>query len=318
MNMDLSVICVNWNSADYLRDCIDSIYENTVGVSFEIVVVDNASPEGRLETLQARFPDISITRSERNLGFAGANNVGFQQSSGDYVLFLNPDTKLLGPAITTMLGFMKGHPSVGIVGGKLLNSDLSVSTTSIQRFPTILNQLLNVESLRLRWPTFPLWDLGPLFSRSSRPVRVEVIPGACMLLRRAVFEEAGMFSEDYFMYAEDLDLNHKINRLGLANYYVGDAVILHYGGKSSSRQTVSQWATIMKHRAMVRLFTKTHGRIYGSMYQAAMGASAVARLFLLAILFPFGDRRTVRSALEKWSVVLKWALGLCRIALHDR
>jgi N-acetylglucosaminyl-diphospho-decaprenol L-rhamnosyltransferase len=308
--MDLSVICVNWNSLDYLRECVASIYEHTQGISFEIIIVDNASPEGDVDTLRRQFPNLIIIRSRENLGFAGANNVGFKRSCGTHVLFLNPDTKLIGPAIATMLESIAVLPDAGIVGCKLLNSDLSVSTSSIQRFPTILNQILNIEALRLRWPGCRLWDLGPLFSENMRPVRVEVIPGACMLLRREVFSQAGMFSEDYFMYAEDLDLNFKVKNLGLANYYVGWAEIIHHGGKSSSRQRVSQWATMMKYRAMSRLFQKTRGRMYGAMYRIAMGSTAAGRLVLLAIMLPFGDRESVRSASEKWAAVVKWALGL--------
>lgn len=315
IQLDVSIICVNWNSVDYLRECIVSIYAHTRTVSFEVIVVDNASPEGRVESLRETFPDIRIVKNLDNLGFAGANNVGFRHSSGEYVLFLNPDTRLVGPAIDTMMRYAVSLPDVGIVGCRLLNGDLSVSTTSVQKFPTILNQILNIESLRLRWPACPLWDLSPLFSGNAGPLKVEVIPGACMLLKRSVFIAAGMFSEDYFMYAEDLDLNYQVKHLGLINYYVGSAEVVHYGGKSSSRQPVNQWATMMKYRAMLRLFTKTHGKIYGRSYRIAMGTAATLRLFALALIFPFGDRDAVRCASGKWNAVLRWALGLHDLAM---
>lgn len=307
--MELSIISVNWNSLNYLRECIASIYEYTTGLSFEIVVVDNASPEGGVETLKRQFPGITIIKSSENLGFARANNLGVRQASGDYVLLLNPDTKLTGRAINIMMDRIKELPDAGIVGCRMLNTDLSVQTTSIQKFPTIANQLLNIEYLRLRWPACPLWDIAPLFTRSDHPVKVEVIPGACMLLKREVFEKVGMLSEDYFMYAEDLDLNYKVRSLGLSNYYVGEAEIIHHGGRSSSRQRVSQWSTIMKYKAMLRFYRKSRGRLYSVLYRAAMGMAAVGRLVLLACAFPFADRETVRSASAKWSTVLKWAIG---------
>lgn len=313
--MDVSIICVNWNSLEYIRDCIASIYAHTHRLSFEIIVVDNASPEGRVESLSETYPGVRIIKSLKNLGFAGANNVGFRQACGEYVLFLNPDTKLVGPAIDTMMQYSRKLPDVGIVGCKLLNGDLSVSTTSIQKFPTILNQVLSIEWLRLRWPACPLWDLTPLFSTEPGPYKVDVIPGACMLLKSSVFAKAGMFSEDYFMYAEDLDLNYQVNRLGLINYYLGCAEVIHYGGRSSSRQPVNHWATMMKYRAMVRLFTKIHGKIYGCTYRIAMGVSAILRLSALAVSFPFADRESVRFASENWNVVLRWALGLHNLAL---
>lgn len=320
--MELSIICVNWNSVDYLRECIASIYENTQGVTFEIIVVDNASPQKGVESIKEQFQDVTIIKSEQNIGFASANNIGFRRSIGEFVLFLNPDTKLIGPAINTLLDSIKTLPDAGIVGCKMLNTDLSVQITSIQKFPTIVNQMVNSEHLQLRWPSCPIWNIGPLFDEQTRPIEVEVIPGACMLLRRSVFEQVGMFSEDYFMYAEDLDLNFMLNRAGYKNYYIGEATIVHHGGRSSSRQQLNQWATVMKYRAMTRYYRKTRGRFYETMYRMAMGCVALARLVLLALMYPLGnvfwDKGSLRYAFEKWTVVLKWAIGCQNVALGSQ
>jgi GT2 family glycosyltransferase len=318
--VDLSIIFVNWNAVDYLRPCITSIYENTKGVNLEIIVVDNASPAGNVDTLKEFFPQVTIIKSPENLGFAKANNLGFKHSTGALVLILNPDTKLVGPAIDLLVAEMKKRPDAGIIGGRHVSPDLTVQTTSIQKFPTILNQVLNIEYLRLHWPRFRLWDIAPLFSKSREPVQVEVIPGACMLLRREVFEQVGGFSEDYFIYGEDVDLNVKVARTGLRNYYVPEATIIHYGGKSSSQQKVSQWATVMKFRAMGQFYVKNHGRVYAAMYRAAMGACALIRVVLIALGYPLGvllrKKDALRSAREKWTVVLKWACGLDRQVLN--
>ena len=320
--MNLSIICVNWNSVDYLRECIASIYENTSNLSWEILVVDNASPQGGVETLKDQFPEVKIIKSSKNLGFAGANNIGFQQSAGEYVLFLNPDTKLIGPTLNILFDNIRKLPDAGIVGCKMLNTDLSVQITSIQKLPTILNQILNSEYLHLLWPSCPIWNIGPLFREQTQPTKVEVIPGACMMLRRSVFEEAGMFSEDYFMYGEDLDLNFKLKQAGYTNYYIGEAVIVHHGGRSSSQQKLNQWATVMKYRAMTRYFQKTRGRFYEARYRIAMGCVALSRLILLALMHPFGtvlwDKQSLRRASGKWKVVLKWAIGFRNFALEDR
>jgi N-acetylglucosaminyl-diphospho-decaprenol L-rhamnosyltransferase len=311
--MELSIICVNWNSVDYLLDCIASIRDQTHGIDFEIIVVDNASPEGKVEALQQCFPDVKIIKSAANLGFSGANNLGYKSSTGKYLLFLNPDTRLAGPAICVLMDQIRKMPDAGIVGCKLLNTDLSVQTQSIQRFPTILNQLLDIEYLRLRWPGCRLWELAPLFSNGGGPVRVEVIPGACMLLKREVFEAAGGFSEEYFMYAEDIDLNYKVSRLGLRSYYVGRATVIHHGGKSSGQQRINNWATVMKFRAMRMFYGKTRGRFYAEAYRVAMGCAALLRLAVLMLMLPFAslarkrDRIAVASA--KWSAVLRWAAG---------
>jgi N-acetylglucosaminyl-diphospho-decaprenol L-rhamnosyltransferase len=320
--MDLSIIYVNWNSVDYIRESIDSVCKNTSGLRVEIIVVDNASPQGNVDLLRDVFHEVVVIKSSTNLGFAGANNLGFRHSSGDYVLFLNPDTKLVGPAINTMLDRAKGVPDAGIVGCRLLNSDLSVQITAIQKFPTILNQVLDFEYLQMRWPNCSLWSIAPLFDPEVSMLKVEVISGACMLMARSAFERAGMFTEEYFMYAEDIDLNYKVRQSGYSNYYVGDATIIHYGGKSSGQQRVSHWSTMMKYRAMGKLFDNTKGRAQGALYRVAMGCAAVGRLALLVCAYPLGnffwDRASLRYAIEKWKVVLRWALGQQDVRFGDR
>ena len=310
--VDLSIIIINWNSEEYLKECLTSIYENTRGLSFEIVVVDNASPAKTIDSVKECFPAIIVVRSPDNLGFGRANNLGFRYSSGNHVLILNPDTKLVGPAITTLLSHSKSLVAAGIVGGRMVNPDLTVQTTSIQKFPTILNQVADVEFLRLRWPHCSLWSLGPLFSAVRTPVPVDVIPGACMLLKREVFESVGMFTEDYFMYAEDIDLNHKVVRAGLHNYYIPTATVIHYGGTSSSRQKSDQWATIMKYRAMRQYYVANRSEAYAVLYTIAMGCAAAVRLLLIAVFKTSHPRKkeAFRATAAKWHAVLKWALGL--------
>lgn len=311
--MDLSIVFVNWNSTDYLRESIESLYHFTRNVSFEIIVVDNASPERDVDSLREQFPEIILIQSDKNLGFAGANNLGFRKSVGKYVLFLNPDTRLVTPAIDTMMRRIESLPDAGIVGCKLLNTDLTVQLSSIQKFPTILNQVLRLEYLLVRWPGCPLWRLEPLLSRTPVFAKVEVIPGACMLLKREVFSKSGMFSEDYFMYAEDIDLNYKIKHAGYTNYYVGEAAIVHHGGGSSSRQSLSKWSTVMKHRAMLRYYRNTRGPAYELFYRLAMGGAALGRLSFLALAYPLGNliwnKESIRVAFGKWKAVLEWATG---------
>jgi hypothetical protein len=213
-----------------------------------------------------------------------------------------------------MLEQLRTLPDAGIVGAKLLNSDLSIQTESIQRFPSILNQLLDVEYLRLKWPGCRLWKIAPLFVDTTGPTKVEVIPGACQLLKREVFEDAGLYSEDYFMYAEDIDLNYKIAAMGLSSYYVGTAVIIHHGGKSSRQHKVNHWATKMRFRAMVMLSRKWQGRVYSAAYRMAMALAAAGRILILALMLPFahsgGKKDKVRSASAKWRTVFKCAVGL--------
>jgi GT2 family glycosyltransferase len=300
MLMDVSIIYVNWNSVDYIRASIDSVYEHTKDITFEIIVVDNASPKGNVDVLKEDFPQITLLKSEKNLGFAGANNLGFKSCSGEAVLFLNPDTKLVNPAINVMLHHLRELPNAGIIGCKLLNSDLSLQTSCIQTFPTILNQVLDMNYLRDRWPSNPLWGIGPLYSDSKVPAKVEVVSGACLMINRGAFEKVAMFSEDYFMYAEDLDLCYKVFHAGYTNYYVGQGQVIHYGGKSSEPES----AIRMKWRAIPRFCDKNRGRVYGIAFRIVLTVAAMCRLVALRIACALGDKAKLRLAVAKWRTIL--------------
>jgi N-acetylglucosaminyl-diphospho-decaprenol L-rhamnosyltransferase len=307
---DLSVIIVNWNSVNYLRECLTSIYGNCEGMRYEVIVVDNASPQRDIEQLPAEFPGMVLVKSGANLGFAGANNLGFYRSRGNHLLFLNPDTRILGSAIQTILSHAKDLPRAGIVGCKLLNTDGSIQTSCIQRFPTILNQALDVEFLQRRWPQLSLWGIAPLFADKPAPAKVEVVSGACMMVGREVFQRVSGFSEDYFMYAEDLDLCHKVMKANFDNYYVGDAEVIHHGGKSSGQREVNEWATQMKFRSILHFCKKTRGAVYSWLFRFTLAVTAFCRLILIAVAFPFGKAATLKAVFSKWRAVLKIAVGL--------
>lgn len=300
--MDLSVIFVNWNSVAYLQESIASLYEHIHDISFEIIVVDNASPAGDAEIIERLPRKTTLVKSSQNLGFARANNLGFKHSCGDYLLFLNPDTRLLNSAASEMLRRMQTLPNPGIVGCKLLNSDFSVQTSCIQKFPTILNTALKAEVLRLRYPNCRLWQIGPLFSNKTEPTSVEVISGACMMVKREVFEKLGMFTEDYFMYAEDMDLCYKSIAVGHENYYVGSAVVLHYGGKSSEPSR----ATVLKLNALLLFLQKRRGALYTLLFKIVLSFVALGRLTIIRFLglVGRGDPAVLRQASAKWRAVL--------------
>lgn len=300
---DLSIIIVNWNSTAWLLKCLESVYAHTHEAAFEIIVVDNASPDGDVGIVKERYPDVVVIESQANLGFAGANNLGFRSSKGEFVVFLNPDTVLLNPAFDLMLAQVRSLPSVGAAGCTLLNEDHSMQISCIQTFPTILNQLLDLDVLLNRFPSCPLWNIAPLFTGGTKPSRVEVISGACVMFRREVFAQVGGFSEEYFMYAEDLDLSYKAAQAGFTNYYIPQGSIIHYGGKSSVRRK----AVVMKWRSILLYIAKHRGYGYQLAFRAAMACSALVRVALLgsAVAVSRGPRReSARNALLKWWLIL--------------
>src|SRR5579884_2431156 len=182
MMPELSIIVVNWNSVAYLRECLRSIQSTLLNLPYEILVVDNGSSSDEARIVEAEFSAAKCLRSEKNLGFARANNWAVEHAAGEFLLFLNPDTKVLGSAIVTMMKELKTAPTASAIGCKLLNSDGSVQTSCIQRFPTISNQLLDIEALRSRFPHWQVWGTEPLFSAPATAVDVEVVSGACLMV----------------------------------------------------------------------------------------------------------------------------------------
>jgi len=320
--VELSIIFVNWNSFDQLRESLRTVFATLVAIEYEVIVVDNASSAGDAARVQAEFCGVKLIASTKNLGFAGANNLGVEHARGKYLLFLNPDTLVLGNAIAGMLEAMKAVGGAGIVGCKLLNSDGSVQTSCVQRFPTIWNQLLDMEYLRRRWPNWKFWGIAPLFNSCPQPVEVEVVSGACLLIDRDSFEQAGGFSREYFMYAEDVDLCYQVRKLGRKAYYIGSASVLHHGGGASREGRGKAWVAIMQRQAILRFYRRTRGAAYAGTFRLAMACNAMVRLVLLAIMLPFGklaaDKGVLYSTPEKWFGVLKWALGLDRRILRLR
>jgi hypothetical protein len=309
---ELSVIIVNWKSADYTRKCVQSIYKFTSGPRFEIIVVDGASFDGCGEMLAREFPGVIFIQSRENVGFARANNLGVKSAGADSLLFLNPDTELIGPALHILRGQLQSLPAAGAVGAKLLNSDRTLQTSCVQSIPTIINQALDSDLLRRLFPRAKCWGTAALAENSAVPAEVEMLSGACILAKRSVFEEVGGFSEDYFMYCEDADLCHKIRQAGHKIYYVPDASLVHHGGASSS-QSRSQFSNVMMKESVRLFFLKTKGRAHGRVYRAAMMLSALCRLLLVAVAAPFqwlrGQGARTGSSARKWAAILAWSLG---------
>jgi len=310
--MDLSIIIVNWNSKEYLRKCIGSILATTRGIVYEILVIDSASFDGCDEMLQKHYPQVRFIQSESNLGFARSNNVAFLDSKGHSLLFLNPDTEVVASAVKTMYDCLWRLPQAGAVGCKLLNEDGSVQSSCIQSFPTILNQFLDSEVLRALCPKLPLWGMRALFGTGKEPEPVETLSGACIMLKRAIFEQVGRFSEEYFMYTEDIDLCYKIKRAGYKNLYEPRATVVHFGGGSSQKRP-NEFAAIMMRESNWRFLRKTRGRLYGLGYRSTTLLCAMARIAVLMILIPGRHVRqggeSWRPPLKKWRAILAWSLG---------
>ena len=310
--MDLSIIIVNWNCANFTRECVRTIRAHTHTLEYEIIVVDNASTDDSVSVLESL--DIRLIRNPENLGFAHANNLGAVQSSGGVLLFLNPDTELAGPAIDRMYATLLASPAFGALGCKLLNTDKTLQTSCIQSFPTISNQVLDIEKLKLAFPNLRMWGIRALFEKpGGGPAAVEAVSGACVMIRREVFERIGQFTTEYFTYCEDIDLCYETRRAGYLVGYDSEAVIVHHGGGSSRKKTDTGFGDIATREAICKFLRKTRGNLYAQTYRGAIAVSSLLRILALGVAFltplPRIDREYLRFALRKWRRILSWSLG---------
>jgi N-acetylglucosaminyl-diphospho-decaprenol L-rhamnosyltransferase len=315
--MDVSIIIVNWNSKDLLRQCLRSVQQHTCGLSYETIVVDSGSFDGAGEMLAHDFPEVAFVQSVSNIGFARANNLGRIGASGDLLLFLNPDTELVANAVLEMAQHLRRFPGDGAVGVKLLNADGSLQDSCVQSFPTITNQLLSFDALRWRTRRSSLWGMSALHDAGIGAAAVDMVSGACLMVSAEAFDRVGGFSEDYFMYSEDLDLCHKLHAVGRRNSVLSRVQVRHFGG-GSSNEAPSEFSAVMTRESMWRFFRKTRGSAYAAGYRVSVAIAALVRVGLLTLMglmdgSPHKQRRQP-SALNKWRAILAWAFKLTPIS----
>ena len=312
--MELSIIIVNWNSIDYLQKCLSKVFSKTRDIEFEVIVIDSGSFDGSHQMVQQHFPSTKFIQSDHNLGFAKANNEAYRISRGNYILFLNPDTEIEDNAFHKLMMHLEAIPNAGAIGAKLLNTDGSIQTTCIRRFPSILEQLLDSDHLQKHFPRWGIWGMAPILDEPPEPVAVEAVSGACLMVKRLAFENAGMFSDDYFMYSEDIDLCHKLSKSGWLIYFDPTAKVIHHGGGSSSKRSVNTFSSVMMLESRYRYFKKMHSRSYAEYYKLAILLAATMRTgIILTCIFMeriCGRPPSLEGSLKKWISNLRWALGL--------
>jgi len=314
---ELSIIIVNWNSLEFAKNCIASIETTTQDVDYEIIVVDNASPEGGCSEIRTRFPGVRVIALEQNIGFGAANNLGAEQASGRDLLFLNPDTLVLGDALGRMMAVLDAEEEVGAVGCRLLNGDRTLQMSCVQPFPTVLNQLLAFDWLKRSWPGLPLFGMKALYADGGRGLHeVDVVSGACMMVKKQVFEQVGGFHRKYFMYAEEVDLCYCIRKTGRKVQYVGDAQVVHFGGQSTKKKEDGFSDTLMRD-SVFKFLRRSRGTPYAMLYRIMLFLSAMVRMAVLFIIFPFSAipnrfvrRDAVKRAFKKWRNIARWSLAL--------
>ncbi len=233
--MKLSVIIVNYNVTQLLRSCLQSLQKYILEIKYEIIVIDNASTDASWQELIIEFPNIHFISSETNGGFSKANNRAIRKAKGEYILLLNPDTEFEGFYMKELLDFADAQPSFGCLGVRMHDAEGNFLPESKRSVPDMFNSF---EKLFTNFKKNNSKSYYRNDIEENEVAEVDVITGAFLLAKKAVYEKIGGLDEAYFMYGEDIDLCYTFLRNGYKNFYYGKVSILHHKGESTIKDEV--------------------------------------------------------------------------------
>jgi GT2 family glycosyltransferase len=273
----ISVVIVNYKSSELLRACLESIRKGSSN-SIETWVVDNASEED-LGKLQREFPEVHWIFNAQNVGFGKAVNQALRIAPGKYFLILNPDTRLDDGAAQKMAEFLDSHPEVGMVGARVLGVDGKHDPASHRGIPTPATAFYRLSGLSRLFPSHPVF--GQYNLRALNPdtgAYVEAVSGACMMARREMLDQIGLFDETFFLFGEDLDLCYRAGQGGWKVYYLPEAKVIHVKGGSRRRNRMRSYyefyhAMGIFHR---KHFAASCGPLLNSLIRIAIWGHALA------------------------------------------
>ena len=229
--MNISIVMINYNSSAHTLDCLKSITDSKPTVSFEAIVVDNASRNDDLQNLESNigaYPWAKLVKNEFNLGFSGGNMSGFAYCQGQYIFFLNNDTRVLPGSLDAMFQFMEQHPDTALCSPTIYSEE-NQRTASFEYIPTVANKLLGASLLRIFKPA----NYPKRKTHYQHPIAVPVVSGATMFFRRSDFEQLGGYDTEYFLYCEEEDFAIRLHKKNKPIYLLNNAKVIHLGGGST-------------------------------------------------------------------------------------
>jgi O-antigen biosynthesis protein len=236
--MELSVIIVSFNVRDYLKKCLHSVKKASENIHCEIFVVDNNSADESSLMVRDEFPDVNLIINKVNTGFSSANNQAIILAKGRFILLLNPDTLVEQDTFTRCIDFMDNHSDAGAIGVRMVDGKGRFLPESKRALPTPQASFYKLFGLSFLFPESRFFNRYYLPAAGSFETSLtEVISGAYMFIRMDVLRKTGLLDESFFMYGEDIDLSYRLLQTGYKNYYLPQIRIIHFKGRSNSKNT---------------------------------------------------------------------------------
>ena len=274
-SLALSICIVNWNTRDYLRECLTSIAQYPPQRTYETVVVDNASTDGSAEMVGAQFPQVRVIANGRNEQYARANNQAIEASAGQMILLLNPDVRVLDRTIDRLLQFMDANPAAGACAPKLLHPD-GRAQRSVRSFPTPGALLADLSGLARIMPRSRILGRYRLMYWDYDSVReVDQPMASALMIRRRALLQVGRFDEQFPLFFNDVDLCYRLRKAAWRIYFVPDACAIHRVGASTAQ--ARRQALRLSQAGLARFYRKHYrGVLRWPAYWAAMIAMRAA------------------------------------------
>lgn len=292
--MDVSIIIVNYNTKRLTSDCIDSVFNITTNIIFEVILVDNNSSDGSVEYFQNDNRIIFI-KNELNFGFGKANNKGLERANGKYVFFLNSDTILLNNAVCLLFNYLRDNKNVGIVGGNLFDSNLKPTHSYRKIFPNLIWELNDLFS---RVPE-RIFDRNWEFNHSQKAIDVAYITGADIMIRKSILDQVGGFNERFFMYFEDAELCFRVKKASFRIVSLPNAKIQHFVGQSLEMSKI-KISLIQKSHTTYQLLTLNKTNYY--ICQCVFFLSASIRFMIFSVI---GKRERAKLWKEYLNLIIQ-------------
>lgn len=259
--MDVSVIIINYRTADLTIQSIKSVKKFTESVQYEIIVVDNASLDGSVEKIKLEHPDVTFICNKENIGFGRANNVGIKIASGEYIFLLNSDAFLTNNSLLIFKTFMDEHTHAGVCGGNLITGRED-ETVSYGNLPSLFENFSAIGFFVFYKKYFIERIASGVINKNSNIKIVGYINGADMFIRKSVLLMSKAFDEDFFMYFEETELSFRIRRLGYLSYIIPEAQIIHLVGGSQNYSGFNYFKYTQYFISKRLYFRKTNGKLY--------------------------------------------------------
>jgi GT2 family glycosyltransferase len=264
--MDLSIIIVPHKNREVLQAALTAVYNSQTSYSYEVIVVDNDSRDGTVEMVEQDYPQATLIKNT-NEGFGKGNNRGIKVAQGEYVLLLNPDTKIAPNTLQVMLGFMKARPDIGIATCKLVKANGELDWACRRSFPdpaVAFYRLSGLSKIFKRSKRFAAYNLTN--KNVDEETEIDALAGAFALISRACLEAVKGFDEDFYMYGEDIDLCYRAQKAGFKIWYYPKTTTIHYKGQSSRK--APQRALYAFHDAMWIFYKKHLYQKYNRLFSA--------------------------------------------------